>query len=600
MDNTEVLFAVSTAISPDTIPAYAGTESTYTYKVNVAVSTTENLTVQVSSDVYALASDLEDHEEEEVASAAGAHGLRYYNDILAVFNGSAWDEIKTGGGGSTLRVFTEDSSLMGGSVSITGDGETVTGTLSNTGEATFEGFMMTGTITVTVTKGAATGTETATIPYYGSYEVEVATGTKYTLNITTTESTLYGKTVTATYGGDSKTATISNSGTATINIFGYTGAVVVTATDGTYTATTNVTITSGTTTYTVPLSFVSVYGASWDGTSTTSWSRTDDAAGFTDPVPYKAGATSYGSPFDTLMPWSGMVKSTDAEAGTVVAIPKFWYKITQSGSGIKIQIADGEKDGFSVSPAHMDRGDGAGERDTVYVGRYHCATSTYKSTTGVKPQVNITRSAARTSIHNLGTKVWQMDFATRFTLWLLYIVEFADWNSQAKIGYGCGDNSATGNMGYTDSMPYHTGTTQADRTTYGLGTQYRNIEGLWDNVRDWCDGVYYDANGMNIILNPNNFSDTTGGTSIGTPSSGYPSKFEVKNVAGTYQTFIPTEASGSDSTYSCDNWSFNASTPCLVVGGNYYQNLVFGMFYIGFSAATGSSADIGSRLLKLP
>ena len=353
MDNTEVLFAVSTAISPDTIPAYAGTESTYTYKVNVAVSTTENLTVQVSSDVYALASDLEDHEEEEVASAAGAHGLRYYNDILAVFNGSTWDEIKTGGGGSTLRVFTEDSSLMGGSVSITGAGETVTGTLSNTGEATFEGFMMTGTITVTVTKGAATGTETATIPYYGSYEVEVATGTKYTLNITTTESTLYGKTVTSTYGGDSKTATISNSGTATINIFGYTGAVVVTATDGTYTATTNVTITSGTTTYTVPLSFVSVYGASWDGTSTTSWSRTDDAAGFTDPVPYKAGATSYGSPFDTLMPWSGMVKSTDAEAGTVVAIPKFWYKITQSGSGIKIQIADGEKDGFSVSNPNL-------------------------------------------------------------------------------------------------------------------------------------------------------------------------------------------------------------------------------------------------------
>ena len=379
----------------------------------------------------------------------------------------------------------------------------------------------------------------------------------------------------------------------------YEGELTITATDGTSTATKKVTTVIGTSSYSVTLAFTTgIYGASWDGTSTTAWTRTDDAEEYTDPVPYVAGATNYGSPFDDKLPWSGMTKST-RNGNSVVAIPKFWYKITQDGAGMTIKISDHAETGYSVSPAHMDRGDGSGERDVVYVGRYHCDSS-YKSTTGVKPVASITRSAARTSIHNTNSKIWQMDFATRFTLWLLYIVEFADWNSQAKIGYGCGDNSATGNMGYTDSMPYHTGTTQASRTTYGLGTQYRNIEGLWDNVYDWCDGAYYDSNGMNIIKNPANFSDSSGGTSVGTPSNGWPAAFSVKSVSGTYGMFIPTATGGSESTYSCDSWDFYASNPCLFVGGGYGQGGVHGLFCVGYSTAASAVAYIGCRLLELP
>ena len=379
----------------------------------------------------------------------------------------------------------------------------------------------------------------------------------------------------------------------------YEGELTITATDGTSTATKKVTTVAGTSSYSVVLAFTTgIYGATWDGTSTTAWTRTDDAEEYTDPVPYVSGATNYGSPFDDKLPWSGMTKST-RNGNSVVAIPKFWYKITQNGAAMTVKISDHEETGYSVSPAHMNRGDGSGERDTVYVGRYHCDSS-YKSVTGVKPVASITRSAARTSIHNTNSKIWQMDFATRFTLWLLYIVEFADWNSQAKIGYGCGDNSATGNMGYTDSMPYHTGTTQANRTTYGLGTQYRNIEGLWDNVYDWIDGCYYDSNGMNIIKNPANFSDTTGGTSVGTPTSGWPSAFSVKNVSGTYNMFIPSASSGSETTYSCDGWYFVASSPCLFVGGDYSQSGGHGLFFVNCSAATVASAVVGCRLLELP
>ena len=348
----------------------------------------------------------------------------------------------------------------------------------------------------------------------------------------------------------------------------------------------------------ISTTFTRVYGVYWDGTSTTAMSRTDDAQNFTNPSPALNNGTG-SSPFDSLMPWSGMVKSTRSDAGTVVAIPKFWYKLTQSGSTLKVQIADGAKDGFSVSPAHMDRGDGKGERDVVYVGRYHCATSTYKSTTGVQPAASATRSAFRTSIHNLGSNVWQMDFATRFTIWLLYIVEFADWNSQAKIGYGCSPSNSKVNMGYTDAMTYHTGTDRSARTTYG-GTQYRWIEGLWDNVYDWVDGCYYNGNGLNIIKNPSSFSDSANGTAIGTPTSGYPSALSVKNVSGTFPAFIPSASSGSDSTYLCDYWVFGSSWPCLYAGGDYSQNSSHGLFYVCYAAASFSGGNIGARLLVLP
>ena len=421
--------------------------------------------------------------------------------------------------------------------------------------------------------------------------------TNMTLNNTTKTGT-----ITVTRAGDGAISAVSgSSGIAQVSVSG--NKITVTG-KSSGVATITVKVAAGTNhtaptdkTCRVEVNFVNIYGASWDGTSTTKWTRTDKAAGFIDPVPYVAGAGSYSSPFDNLQPWAGMTKTTRS-GNSMVAIPKFWYKLTKSGSSIKIQIADQATAGFSVSPAHMNRGDGRGERDVVYIGRYHCA-SDYKSKTGVSPKNNITRSAARSGIHGLGANFWQMDFAMRFTIWLLYIVEFADWNSQAKIGYGCGNNSGVQNMGASDSMPYHTGTMQTSRTTYGVGVQYRNIEGLWDNVLDWMDGCYYNGNGLNLILNPNNFSDSSGGTSVGTPSSGYPSAFNVA-TAGGFPMFYPTAASGSDSTYSCDYWYFGSSYPCLFVGGYYSRDTNLGLFYVNFNGVSDSYTVIGCRLQELP
>lgn len=49
--------------------------------------------------------------------------------------------------------------------------------------------------------------------------------------------------------------------------------------------------------------------------------------------------------------------------------------------------------------------------------------------------------------------------------------------------------------------------------------------------------------------------------------------------------------------YSCDNWNFNASNPCLYVGGNYNQNQNYGLFYVNYNTATNTNANIGCRFL---
>ena len=347
-----------------------------------------------------------------------------------------------------------------------------------------------------------------------------------------------------------------------------------------------------------------IYGVEWDWTSSgpTKGVRTDDAALFADPNPAISNGTG-SSPFDDLYPWSEMVKE-ERTGGTMVKEPKYWFKWTRtpSGSGVKLklQIADGPVEGFHVDPVNMDRGDGLGELDFSYIGRYHCASGTYKSETNKAQQTNITRSTARSNIHNLGANIWQMDFAQMWYVGMLFLVEFADWNGQTAIGYGCSQSGSKQNNGRTDSMQYHTGTTAANRTTYGF-TQYRNIEGWWDNVFDWTDGCYYTSSGLNVILNPAKFSDNANGTLIGSmPSSGYPSDLAIPTQSGFEWALRPAATSGSQTTYVPDDWNFNGSSPCLLHGGSYNQYLGYGPFYVNRYGTSYQSASVGCRLQERP
>lgn len=344
----------------------------------------------------------------------------------------------------------------------------------------------------------------------------------------------------------------------------------------------------------------SIYGVEWDGTETTKWTRTDESANFTDPQPAIDNGTG-SSPFDNLMPWAGMVKEDDPIAGTLVKIPKYWYKWTRSGKNMKLQIADAAVDGFHTSPAHADRGDGKGERDYVCVGRYHC-NNNYKSQAESLPISDMTRANARTNIHNLGASYWQYDFAMYWTIMMLYLVEYGDWNSRKIIGYGGSPGGSAFSMGATDGMKYHTGTTAASRTTYSC-VQYRYIEGLWDNVFDWCDGIYFSGANVYCIKDPAQFSDTGNGTLVGTraTSEGYISEWTNPTASGFEYALYPNAVSGNENSYVCDKYFYQPNGVVLYIGGSSFFLLPRGAFCMfGNQEASFANTFTGCRLQKLP
>lgn len=502
------------------------------------------------------------------------------------------------------------------------------GTLTYNGNArtpswdtNYDAAKMTVAVTAQTNAGTYSATFTPTSNYKwsdgsvggktASWKIGKATNTVTTSpTAITLNSSTKSVTLTVTRKGDGViSASSNNTGVATIgSINQTTGQIVVNSVnDTTGTAIITINVAEGTNylalsgkTVNVTAQFVTIYGVEWDWTSSgsTKGTRTDAAASFSDPSPAVSNGTG-SSPFDNLLPWSGMVKETRT-GGVMVKEPKYYFKWTKTGKKLKLQIADGPVEGFSVDPVNRDRGDGLGELDYSYIGRYHCASSTYKSETSKAQQVSITRSAARTAIHNLGSNIWQMDFAQMWYVGMLYLVEFADWNGQTAIGYGCSSSGSKANNGQTDAMQYHTGTTAASRTTYGF-TQYRNIEGWWDNVFDWMDGCYYNSSGLNVISNPNNFSDSVNGTLVGKPAgSGYPSELAIPTADGLEWALYPSAVSGSNTTYVPDSWYCDSSSPCLLHGGYYSQVLIRGPFCVDYVSTSDRSGGIGCRLQERP
>ena len=520
--------------------------------------------------------------------------------------------LASGGGGLVLDSLqittpaTTTSFIQGEALDITG--LVVTGTLGHmsgnvTSDCTITPQVLStaGTQAITIAYGGLTTTYNVTVEAFVSIAITTPpTKTSYKPN---EQLDLTGIVVTG------YSANLTRDVTSSCTFSPADGTTLTT--EGTFTLTASFDGHTATVQYTVKDS--SIWGVLWDGSSSPAWTRTDDAASFADPQPYYSGMSGTpSSPFDNLMPWSGMEIVDDADLGKLVKIPKFWYKWTRSGSSMKLQISDGEQTetGWHVSPAHADRGDGSGERDLVYVGRYHCAASTYKSTSGVAPQVNTTRANFRTAISNLHAKAWQYDFAMWWTINMLYLVEFANWNSQAKIGGGCSEttaaSSAVYNMGSTDSMPYHTGTTSNSigAAVYGAN-QYRHIENLWGNCYDWCDGIYFSGADVYAINNPANFSDTTGGTKVSErPTTSNEIKaWSTPSASGLEYALYPSEVESNSNfdTYVCDRCVYSASGVVLYVGGYYNQSQYYGAFYLnGNVAASSSNAYIGSRLQKLP
>ena len=122
--------------------------------------------------------------------------------------------------GSTITVFTNESSLYGRTVTLTIGQQTKTETFSNVGVAVFKGIVSTGTFTITsTTSGGDTATTTLNVPYFGNYTKQL---TLFSATVTVTFPYSLGATCTLSDGTTTLSANTSpmafdvpNSGTWT-------------------------------------------------------------------------------------------------------------------------------------------------------------------------------------------------------------------------------------------------------------------------------------------------------------------------------------------------------------------------------------------------
>ena len=250
-------------------------------------------------------------------------------------------------------------------------------------------------------------------------------------------------------------------------------------------------------------------------TSSSAWERTNDSVGLNANATFDG--TDVVNDFDNLYPWSKIKTVNMADNGTINAqigdvnfkfdgtngevmtyIPPFYWKRWQDSSYEYIQISNNYFDGASFS-------------EGFYVGRY-TTSSGHHSYSGVASLVNTNITTFRTNAKAKGTGWGQMDYHY-FLLQMLYLVEYADNNSQAKLGNGISsvryvatdtatvaETSVNRIIIATDNSAYEVGTYINIGTSQG-GTQVASMRKITskETVTDGT-AINFDGTSVNIAV----------------------------------------------------------------------------------------------------
>ena len=299
--------------------------------------------------------------------------------------------------------------------------------------------------------------------------------------------------------------------------------------------------------------------------SSSSWERIEDAVGLVANA--QKGSTAVQNDFDSLYPWSDIISYNyditskritayygeptfkfDGSNGEVLTrIPEFWYKRTRDATYEYVYIADGKKEGYIKS-------------EQFSVGRYTMSGSSSRvySKSGAAPLVSNTITNFRTYARNLGDGFGQLDWHY-FLFQILYLVEYADYNSQSKLGKGVISKEWTGsfngvNSGGCDSLGMKSGTLNDD----GLHSMiYRGIEDIYGALWQFVDGINIKDYKAYISQNSNDYAvDKFDGSykALGYTNLSTTDKYQsaVGYDANNPIIDFPTEGNGASNTYMTD------------------------------------------------
>ena len=332
-------------------------------------------------------------------------------------------------------------------------------------------------------------------------------------------------------------------------------------------------------------------------------------------VNYYLGATDSTKKED--MQTASVLDGTDGQV--MVEIPKFWYKHSYASTTHTWEICDIAKAGYSVHPAFMSD---ATELDYIYVGAYEAilydySASVYKdyasgdtitpaedilsSVTGKKPVTNYTRANGRAMANRRGTGWTGMLYDVYSAVQLLYLIEYASFNSQTMIGSGISnvtDWSTYNNYypiapsGNSNSIGNASGNTAGSTSCATESTKYmsyRGIENFFGHIWKWLDGINTNNNRSYICNNIANLADDTSSnyTDIGTNninSNGY--QATLLNIA---RGFLPASIGADSGTKITDYYYQSTGWRVALSGGSSGAGLEDGFFFLYLYLGSGSS-----------
>ena len=255
------------------------------------------------------------------------------------------------------------------------------------------------------------------------------------------------------------------------------------------------------------------------------WERMDDNVGKVANATHDGSAVE--NDFDSIYPWSA-IKSYiyDRSTGTEVAefgdlnynpdgslgdvltrIPEFFWKRWRDSEYEYISISEYPLEGYFKSEQFS-----VGRYDSSYV------DSKIRSMSGYVPEVNRNITSFRTLSKAVGSGFGQMDYHY-FLLQMLYLVEYADYNSQSKLGRGI-TSLRTGDSDkalIAESSVNRIIVNSSGAGNYKIGQQASiGTSGAWNwsvaknrtitRIEDYSDGtvtgkaVYFDGDAVNIAV----------------------------------------------------------------------------------------------------
>lgn len=392
-------------------------------------------------------------------------------------------------------------------------------------------------------------------------------------------------------------------------------------------------------------------GAGFDGINAFGGRRRCNVADDGTVVAYygEAGYSETGKLTQAVVVGEGSTART-FNAGTIVQVmveqPKFYYKVVpldlepvEGGKGFHMRkgrwyVSDTKKNGFKLHPAFISNGV---EKNYSYFAAYEgslwdASAAQYilndaqvadftadmlSSIANAKPISGLTQSLTRGNTRKLAQKRgagWQQGYGqTVAATQILFLVEYASFNMQDKIGAGAtkktddGATSMTEITGATSNLGNATGSVNNPN---GVNiVTYRGEENFYGNIWWFVDGMNINAKGSHeLYITDHDFADDklvdnykNAGITLA-KTNGYISAFAYNEE---YDWLLVTSETKGNSSLPVGDYFYQNNTyngiMIALLGGLWGSGVDAGGFYWNVTHVSGSRTRyIGGRLVYVP